>query len=289
MGIAGKLATKARTAAKTTPVSLPTPWRDAGELHVMAVVRAAAATIACSGVKSSGFVGSDFLGINQGRHEAPSEVWVDRRMDLKWLISLGKATVQGPVFDWQVLVQVDPDTPGGQQLTLSTPNVLTNDGSLVNHKAHAELRELLTTALTEGRRTTGSAESAVSKASVPSTSEQRTTQHKPGSVSTTEVLTALTGDQVAEAFALVPFPRMPAGAGPAAWSLWAGGSVATVDVAADGSQLRLRVTCTVAPSGHPTTDLIAGDRAYAFPNALLHAVRALDADATKVDAAGASA
>ena len=289
MGIASKLATKARTATKATPVSLPTPWRDAGELHVAAVVRAAAATIACSGAKSSGFVGSDFLGINQGRHEAPSDVWVHRLSDFRWLISLGRATSKGPVYDWQVLVQVDDETPGRQQLTLSTPNVLTNDGALVNHKAHAELRELLTTSLAEGHRPTGSAESAASKASLPSRSEHRTAQHPPGGVSTAEVLATLSRDQVAQALALVPFPEVSVHGEPAAWSLWSSGSVATVDLVADGSRIRLRATCTVASSGNPTADLIAGDRAYAFPYALLRAVRTLDADATMVDAAGAPA
>jgi hypothetical protein len=110
-------------------------------------VRAAASSVgARKNLKSSSFRGSDFLGIGSATRSAESTFWVEQAGFRKWAVGLGMATVSGPAFDWQLMLEVDNSDP--VSVAISTPAVLTKDGAQVHKDEYLELRELLIAGLT---------------------------------------------------------------------------------------------------------------------------------------------
>lgn len=149
MGFLAKQRTKSRVAVSAHPTSIPSDgWLTDGMPRLAAIVRAGASSIgARANLRSSSLRGSDFLGIGSAIRSADSTIWVEQVGYREWDVAIGMATVKGPALDWQIKLQAPP-TAGAVTATISTPTVLTKDGSQVHKDEYLELREILSAGLT---------------------------------------------------------------------------------------------------------------------------------------------
>jgi hypothetical protein len=111
-----------------------------------AIVRAAACSVASRTLKSSSFRGYDTLGIGSARGSGESTLWVEQTAFHEWVVGLGIATINGPVYDWRLVF-----TAQGEQViavTIGTSDVLTRDGVQVHKDEYLECRELVVAGLT---------------------------------------------------------------------------------------------------------------------------------------------
>lgn len=147
MGLIAKYRTKARTAAAQHPTNLSTDWVGSGIPHMAAIVRTAACSVAERGnLRSSGFRGRDTLGIGSAMRSGESTIWVEQAGFEDWTLALGLETVKGPALDWALNFH----TVRGRQVSVSvtTPTVLTRDGSQIHKHEYLEARELVVAGLT---------------------------------------------------------------------------------------------------------------------------------------------
>jgi hypothetical protein len=112
-----------------------------------AIVRTAACSVAQRGnLRSSGFRGRDTLGIGSAMRSGESTIWVEQAGFEDWALALGLETVKGPALDWALNFH----TARGPRVAVSvtTPAVLTRDGSQVHKQEYLEARELVVAGLT---------------------------------------------------------------------------------------------------------------------------------------------
>jgi hypothetical protein len=275
MGLASKVATKVRTAAKTEVVPLPRPYEDAGAVVAAAVIRAAASVIGQLRLTSSTARGTDILGIREAGSAHVSTVSVTQTGQETWLVMLGVPTVSGWSADWQVKIVLS-QAPAGVTATLTTPATLTRDGTLVNKSAHGELRDLVLSGLRAGVLPGGSAETAVSAAALASA------QLQPVRVAVTPLAfrTGLSPGEVMTALARVPFPLAERQPDALCWRLGTAGalseSTAWASIADDGMARTVKLHCQPQPAGSAVTDALIARRAAALLAAAERALRGAD-------------
>ncbi len=221
MGLSNKLATKIRTAGKSIPVSLPGHWDDNGMLIASAIVRGGAAVIGQLKLTSSGARGKDFLGIREARTKAPSTVWVEQLGLKEWCVSLGQATVAGPALDWQVRLKFSASATG-DMAELTTPAMATRDGTLVNKRAHGELRDLLVTGLAQGRAPASGAERAVSDGGLSALTLPPFARIDTAKLLSAVIGTRLSGADLVGCLRLVPYAVLAADEDSIGWRLGEG-------------------------------------------------------------------
>jgi hypothetical protein len=147
MGLIAKYRTKARTAAAQYPTNLSTDWAGSGMPHMAAIVRTAACSVAERGdLRSSGFRGRDTLGIGSAMRSGESTIWVEQAGFVDWTLALGLETVKGPALDWALNFHAirGPRV----SVSITTPAVLTRDGSQIHKHEYLEARELVVAGLT---------------------------------------------------------------------------------------------------------------------------------------------
>jgi hypothetical protein len=147
MGLIAKQKTKSRTAATQHSANLSTDWAGQGMPHMAAIVRTAACSVAQrQNLRSSGFRGRDTLGIGSAMRSGGSTIWVEQAGFDDWAIGLGLETVKGRALDWGLKFH----TSRSQEVSVSitTPAVLTRDGSQVHKDEYLEARELVVAGLT---------------------------------------------------------------------------------------------------------------------------------------------
>ena len=144
MGFIAKQKTKARTAGAEYTSTLPTPWEGEGMPRMSAIVRAAACSVASGkNLRSSGFRGRDTLGIGSAMRAGESTMWYEQPSLETWTIGLGLETTKGPVLDWALRFGVQHPADGPVSVVVTTPTVLTRDGSQVHKDEYLEARELV--------------------------------------------------------------------------------------------------------------------------------------------------
>jgi hypothetical protein len=280
VGLSNKIGTKIRTAAKTEVVPLPRPYLDAGALVAGAVLRAAASTIGQLRLTSYTSRGRDFMGIRQAGSSYLSTISVTQQGQGTWSVTLGVQTVSGWAVDWQVKVVLE-DGPAGVTASLTTPMMLTLDGTLANKSAHGELRDLVLSGLRAGQLPGGTAEVTVSQAGLAAGQiepfyaaiavETLRTRLRPG-----EVMTALVG---------VPFPVADRQPGGLRWRLGAAGALAgrfaEARIGDDGAARTVELRCPEQSTGSAVIDVMAAKRGTALFSSVERAVRRLDPDAER--------
>jgi hypothetical protein len=275
MGISNKIATKIRTAAKTEVVPLPRPYEDAGAVVAAAVIRAAASTIGQLKLTSYTARGKDVLGIRRGRTTYTSTISVSQRGQSTWSVSLGVQTVSGWAFDWQVKVVLE-DGPAGVTASITTPAVLTRDGTLENKSAHGELRDLVLTGLRAGALPTGAAEVAVSAAGLAG----RQLVPVRAAAADRILRTELQSEQVLHALGVVPFPAVDRYRGGLRWRLGQAGAladyVAQASIKTDDAAQAVELRCPAQPAGDAVVDALVAARVNALFDAAERALRRLD-------------
>jgi hypothetical protein len=282
MGISNKIATKIRTAAKSEVVPLPQPYEDVGAVVAAAVVRAAASTIGQLKLTSFTTRGKDILGIRQSRSTYASTISVTQRGQNTWSVSLGVQTVSGWVADWQVQIVLE-DGPAGVTVTITTPATLTHDGTLVNKSAHSELRDLVLNGLRAGALPRGTAEVAVSKASLAS----RQLQPVRTSPADRTLRTRLRPDEILAALVLVPFPVADRHAGGVQWRLGEAGvlagCLAQASIVPDDAARTVVLRCAAQPGGDAVAEALVAARFNALCGAVERAMRRLDPGIERTD------
>lgn len=277
MGISNKIATKIRTAAKTTIVPLPQPYEDVGSVAAAAIIRAAASTISQLRLTSYTTRGQDFMRIKQSRSTYLSTVEVGQQGQRMWSVSLGVPTVSGWTADWLVRIVLE-NGPEGITASVTTPATLTNDGTLVNKSAHAELRDLLLSGLRAGQLPGGTAEVAVSRAGLAAD------QLEPyyASVAGTTLRTKLRPDEIMMALSLIPFSVADRRPGGVRWRLDTVGSLAgrfaAGTITDDGAARVLTLRCVPQPHGNAVIDAMAAKRGVVLFDAVTRAVNRFDPD-----------
>ncbi len=287
MGFSNKIATRVHTRDRELYAQLPGNWDADAMPLVAAIVRRAAGAIAQQDLQSSGVRGSDFLGIRSAKYEQASVVWVEQRGAREWTVTLGQATTAGQAIDWQLDIAIAPQ--GISYIArLTTPAVLTRDGTLVHKKAYKEVSDLIATDLESGTKPTTRIESDLSQKGLGLPGPRPIAQRKVGSHWQTVIRTSLPRDELDARLKLVPYAPAP---GPSTtsyrWRLGPtsepAGQTADLTIADEGDQRVLTLNCQLEPSGHTVNDLLTAERAYALPVALLRAIRLFDANATRED------
>ncbi len=147
MGLIAKQKTKARIAARQHPTNLSTDWGAEGMPHMAAIVRTAACSVAeHRSLRSSGFRGRDTLGIGSAMRSGDSTLWVEQAGFDDWVIGLGLETVKGRALDWGLRFHTSRSS--SVSVSVTTPAVLTKDGSQVHQDEYLEARELVVVGLT---------------------------------------------------------------------------------------------------------------------------------------------
>lgn len=284
MGLTNKLATKLRTTAKTEPVGLPTPYEDNGAVVAAAVIRAASATIAQLKLSSSGARGSDFLSMRQTRTAQASILWIHQTGLNQWTIALGAHTAGGWAIDWQLDITIE-NASTGTTVSITTPTVLTRDGTLVNKAAHAELRDLILTGLKAGRLPRDTAETTISEQGLASPALAPIQLIASGSTQTETIRTSLTSSQITAILDRLPYPSTGQGSQTRTWQLGTSGDQATrtveLSIADDGQHRTLTARYVVTPSGRHVSDALGAARANGLIGLLWHRIEEHDPAATK--------
>jgi hypothetical protein len=214
-------------------------------------------------------------------------VWVEQLGIAGWRISLGQLTIAGPAYDWQVQLTFGSG-PAGRTAELTTPGATTRDGTLLNKRAHGELRDLLTTGLSQTRMPAPSAEQAVSRQGLAASTHAPIALPDTGGRLTAVIGTTLTREELASCLALVPFPTRTSTLDKITWQLGDTGALAdqSVDAAIgdDASKRTLRFDSQLHPAGKEFTDVFASQRARALVDAVFRAIAALDPGATRTSA-----
>jgi hypothetical protein len=147
MGLIAKQKTKSRTAATQHSANLSTDWAGQGIPHMATIVRAAACSVAQrQNLRSSGFRGRDTLGIGSAMRSGDSTIWVEQAGFDDWAIGLGLETVKGRALDWGLKFHTSRSPQ--VSVSITTPAVLTKDGSQVHKDEYLEARELVVAGLT---------------------------------------------------------------------------------------------------------------------------------------------
>jgi hypothetical protein len=148
MGLIEKAITKNRIKPKDAPVNLPTPYLFRGNFAVSRVIRSAMFALAQKGnLTSSAHRGRDTLGIGSSMSSGASTIWFSEVNDRTWDVSLGLDGIRGKALDWTVRIQVADDAAS---VSITTPTVLTENGSQVHRKEYQDFIDLTQTGLISG-------------------------------------------------------------------------------------------------------------------------------------------
>jgi len=149
--ITNKFVTKHRTKDHLGPVAISGDWDSSGSLVASSIVRAAASALGGSSVSSTAFRGQDFLSINASRSTRASTVWVEQSGYRKWTLTLGVTKFSyGRAVDWQMMFEI-VDGLNGRVANVSTPDLSTHDGKLMNKDEFMETRDLILSGFSLGQ------------------------------------------------------------------------------------------------------------------------------------------
>lgn len=290
MGLTNRLATKVRTKPQTSAVGLTGAWEGGGELVAAAVVRAAAITLGQMGLRSSGFRGRDFLGINSARSSGASTVWTEQIGFNRFTIALGFAKVNyGRALDWRLDFTVVPVGPG-YEVEVTTPAVSTHDGTQVHKSQYSEVRDLVLTGLKYGQWPNVAPEAELSQESLGVAQPKPLGLREGANRREFVAQTSLCPEDVEARLDLLPYRVTERGPG---WrrlrvGMGTGSSErsAEVGITGTGDKSHVTVRYDIGPSGREHCHRSAVQQAAALPSLVLARLKDLDPGAFEVTAAG---
>jgi hypothetical protein len=280
MGLIEKAITKNRIKPKDAPANLPAPYLFRGNLAVARVTRSAMFALAQKGdLTSSAHRGRDTLGIGSSMNSGASTLWFSELNDRTWDVSLGLDGVRGKAIDWTVRLQVSDDA---SSVAITTPAVLTKDGTQVHRKQYQDFIDLAQTGLASGNPPASDSEIAATNATleaggIPVVSTEDGFEHQDRSWTT-----MLSIDEIEAMLHSVPFPV--AQTEPGALVIATGldpqdeqrhGKVSAID---EGAHRRVRYSADMPLTGSIVTDTITVRRAIAAGELVGIALQAFDPD-----------
>ncbi len=280
MGLIEKAITKNRIKPKDAPANLPVPYLFKGKFAAAQVIRSAMFALAQKGdLTSSSHRGRDTLGIVSSMSSGSSTLWYSELNDRTWEVSLGLDSVRGKAIDWTVRIQVSED---GSSVAVTTPTVLTKDGTQVNRKQYQDFIDLAQTGLDSGHPPASDVEvvsvnSALVAAGIPLSPMKEGVEHQVRSWTT-----KLSVDEIEAMFDLVPFPIVRTDSGALVMNIGiddgeeqTSGNVRTVD---EGDHRRVHYSAEVLPTGSMVKNTIIVHRAVGAGALIGVVLRALDPD-----------
>jgi hypothetical protein len=281
MGLISKQRTKARTAPADHATNLSGEWVTEGMPHMAAIVRAAASSLAAGkDLKSSGFRGHDTLGIGSAIRSGGSTIWVEQAGFGVWAVGLGLATVRGPAFDWQLMFKATLADSGAVSVCVTSPNVLTKDGTQVHKDEYLEVRELVLAGLSASYPPKLGPEVAAGVRGLsflPAPFAEEPLTPYDGSFSIT---TRLASDELRGCLARLHFSRQQGGLGAERWLIGLRSVPAPswidLTVTDEGGVRALKFDAHLAHNENLSLNVICAHHARRFASCVLGSLRARD-------------
>jgi hypothetical protein len=228
---------------------------------------------------SSSHRGRDTLGIGSSMGSGASTLWFSELNDRTWEVSLGLDAIRGKAIDWTVRLQVGEDA---SSVAITTPTVLTKDGTLVHRKQYQDLIDLAQTGLASGNPPASDSEIAATNATLgaggmPVVSMKDGVEHQDRSWTT-----RLSVDEIEAMLHSVPFPVEQTE--PGSLVIKTGldsddeqkqGKVSAID---KGAHRRVRYIADLPLTGSIVADNITVRRAIAAGGLIGFALQAFDPD-----------
>jgi hypothetical protein len=282
MGSRAKRKTTAQIAPTSHPTRISGNWFAEGLIHVGAIVRAAAATVAERNPESQAVYGLEALAVVGDLRQSQGDLWVEQTGYWEWTVSLGLDTTRGTALDWQLHLKallLDGDIT----VRLWTTNALTAGDELVNADTYEDLRQYIAAGLTAKSWPKPSTEVIAARRGLEVADTPSDTDITPFDEEV-RIETSLPLDVIETSLKFMCFPRAEGaerrwrlGLQPDSW--------AEVAITRESERHAVSSHIHVHDAGDPFVNALATRHAKAFVALLMGIVRGRDAGATMVGGA----